>query len=338
MDEQHFIIIGNGPAGNQAALTLRNKAPDARITLISRHSGGCYRPQLLPHFISGKIEAESLFVFSPSSYKEKNIKLYNGQEVVSINLNKREIVMEHKEVLHFDGLIIATGGIPRIPDQVTHARDIMLTLKTPDDAKVWIKKLAKTGSVLIIGGDLTSFALTKTLIEMEKKVYFVLNEEAFWPLKFDPSLSEEATKKLTQKGVHVLQHIDPDSISKMSGGPIEVDTGDKKIRVGLVGAFFGLVPDIAFASKSGLKIDRGILVDEYLNTGFEGVYATGDCAQVYHPELQDYWVSIGHDNAVKLGRISALNLAGEKLRAEIARESIFESQGVNANTAWWTKF
>ena len=338
MGEKHFIIIGNGPAGNEAARTLRNSAPDAQVTLISRHSGGCYRPQLLPHFISGKIEAESLFVFSPSTYKEKDIKLRSGQEVMRLNLDKREIEMKRKEVLHFDGLIIATGGTPRIPDQMTHARDFMRTLKTPDDAKVWIEKLSKTNSVLIIGGDLTSFALTKTLIEMEKKVYFVLNKEAFWPLKFNSSLSEAATKKLTQAGVHVLEHFDPDSMSKMSGGPVEVNTGDKKIRVGLVGAFFGLVPDIEFASQSGLKIDRGILVDEYLNTGFEGVYATGDCAQVYHPEIKDYWVSIGHDNAVKLGRISALNLAGEKVRTEIARESIFESQGVKANTAWWTKF
>jgi len=338
MDGQHFIIIGNGPAGNQAARTLRDKAPDARITLISRHAGGCYRPQLLPHFISGKIEAEGLFVFSPSSYKEKNIKLRSGREVVSIDLNQHEIEMAHKEVLHFDGLIIATGGIPRIPDQVTHARDLMLTLKTPDDAKVWIKELAKTSSVLIIGGDLTSFALTKTLIEMEKKVYFVLNEEAFWPLKFDTSLSEEVSKKLMQRGVHVLEGIDPNSIARMSGGPVQVDTGDRKIRVGLVGAFFGLVPDIEFTSQSGLKSDRGILVDEYLNTGFEGVYATGDCAQVYDPELQDYWISVGHDNAVKLGRIAALNMAGEKVRMEIARESIFESHGVKANTAWWTTF
>jgi NAD(P)H-nitrite reductase large subunit len=338
MDTQHFIIIGNGPAGNQAALTLRNKAPEARITLISRHPGGCYRPHLLPHFISGKIEAEELYVFSPSSYKDKNIKLRSGQEVVAINLEKREIALEHKEVLPFDGLIIATGGNPRIPEHLTGFRDLMLTLKTLEDAKVWIKELSQTGSVLIIGGDLTSFAFTKTLISMGKKVYFALNEDAFWPLKFDNTLSEEAAYKLTQKGVQVLKHTQFDNMTGMSGGPVEVDTGKEKIRVGLIGAFFGLIPDIRFASKSGFKIDRGILVDEYLNTGFEGVYATGDCAQVYHPELQDYWVSIGHDNGVKLGRIAALNLAGEKIQADIAKESIFEVQGAKVNTSWWTEF
>ena len=101
MTEQHFVVIGNGPAGNQAALTLRNKAPDARITLISRHQGGCYRPHLLPHLVSGKIEEESRYVFSPSSYKDKGIKLRSGQQVVAINMERREIVLDHKEDIPF---------------------------------------------------------------------------------------------------------------------------------------------------------------------------------------------------------------------------------------------
>jgi NADPH-dependent 2,4-dienoyl-CoA reductase/sulfur reductase-like enzyme len=79
-------------------------------------------------------------------------------------------------------------------------------------------------------------------------------------------------------------------------------------------------------------------VDEYLNTGFEGVYATGDCAQIYHPAIQDYWVSIGHDNAVSLGRTAALNLLGGKVEAKVAKESIFEVHGIKVNTSWWAEF
>jgi NADPH-dependent 2,4-dienoyl-CoA reductase/sulfur reductase-like enzyme len=79
-------------------------------------------------------------------------------------------------------------------------------------------------------------------------------------------------------------------------------------------------------------------VDEYLNCGFEGVYATGDCAQIFHPEINDYWVSIGHDNAKFLGKVAALNLLGGKIEVDIARESIFEVQGIKVNTSWWTEF
>jgi NADPH-dependent 2,4-dienoyl-CoA reductase/sulfur reductase-like enzyme len=113
---------------------------------------------------------------------------------------------------------------------------------------------------------------------------------------------------------------------------------DQKIEVSMIGAFFGLVPDIRFLARSGLTIDRGVLVDEYLNAGFEGIYATGDCAQIYHPQIRDYWVSIGHENAVALGRTAALNLAGGKVRADVDMESIYDVKGIKVNTSWWAEF
>jgi NADPH-dependent 2,4-dienoyl-CoA reductase/sulfur reductase-like enzyme len=79
-------------------------------------------------------------------------------------------------------------------------------------------------------------------------------------------------------------------------------------------------------------------VDEYLHTGYEGVCATGDCAQIFHRSIRDYWTSIGHDNAVSLGRTAALNLVGGKIKAAVAKESIFEVQGIKVNTSWWMEF
>ena len=93
-----------------------------------------------------------------------------------------------------------------------------------------------------------------------------------------------------------------------------------------------------FLAGSGLRIERGILVDEYLQTAFEGVYAAGDCAQVYHPELRDYWVSVGFGNAKNLGRVAGLNLIGGKIQAQAAPRSIFQMEGISMNTSWWTKF
>ncbi len=338
MARPHFVVIGNGPAGNQAALTLRDEAPEARITVVSRHRGGCYRPDMLPHLIAGEISEEALTVFSPGSYQEKDIKLRKGQAVADINLSKRELVLDHREVLSFDGLILAVGGKPRIPERLSVFEDLMITLKTLNDARIWIQKLRKSESIMMIGGDLTSLALTKQLIRMGKKVYFALDENAFWPLRLKESLREEVANKLTRKGVSVLKNVHLKGMNLLSDGSINVETEEAAICVGLIGAFFGLVPDIRFAVKSGLRIDRGILVDEYLHTGYDGVYATGDCAQIYHPDIRDYWVSIGHENAVVLGRLAARNLTGARERAEVAAESIFNIQGLNVNTSWWTEF
>jgi NAD(P)H-nitrite reductase large subunit len=190
----------------------------------------------------------------------------------------------------------------------------------------------------MIGGDLTSLALTKALLHLKKKVYFLLNEDAFWPVRWSETLFEQVTRKLEGRGVEVLAHGKISRMARVSRYAYQVAIDDQEMEVGIIGAFFGLVPDIGFLARSGLHIDRGVLVDEYLNTGFEGVYATGDCAQIYHPELRDYWVSIGHDNAFALGRIAAVNLLGGKVEARVDAESVFEVQDVKVNTSWWTEF
>jgi NADPH-dependent 2,4-dienoyl-CoA reductase/sulfur reductase-like enzyme len=214
----------------------------------------------------------------------------------------------------------------------------MLPLKTVENAKVWLEKLSKADKVLVIGGDRTSFAFTKAILSVGKKVYFALTEDAFWPLRLNNTLLEEVARNLTEKGVEVLKHSRLKGVSRHPDGTIEAQVENRNIRVGLIGAFFGLIPDIRFVAQSGLRIDRGILVDEFLNTGFKDIFATGDCAQVYHPDIRDYWVSIGHDNAVDLGRIAAMNLAGGMVQAEVAKESIFELGGIKVNTSWWTDY
>ena len=75
MSDKHYVVIGNGPAGTQAALTLREKAPGARVTIITKGRESCYSPHLLPGFIAGKVKEEDLFVYPYEFYKERGIKL-----------------------------------------------------------------------------------------------------------------------------------------------------------------------------------------------------------------------------------------------------------------------
>ncbi len=337
MAAKHYVIIGTGPAGNQAALTLRQKDPHSRITLIGREEHRCYKPHLLPQLIAGQVELEELYLQPFSHYAEQDIKLRLSQAVVGLDPERRRLALAHKEVIGYDGLIIAVGGRPRIPEPLDVFADVMLTLKTIGDAQRWQGLLPSVESVLIIGGDLTSLALCKALLALGKKVSFLLTQEAFWPLRYLEEVWGQAAERLSAAGVEVLDgrlrsivRRDPDTLEVM------LDSGCH--RAGLVGAFFGLVPDVRFLAGSGLMIERGILVDEHLCAGFPGVYATGDCAQVYSPQLRDYWVSIGYANAVNLGRIAAANLAGSLEEVTVPPESIFEDQGVKANTSWWAEF
>jgi NADPH-dependent 2,4-dienoyl-CoA reductase/sulfur reductase-like enzyme len=338
MTVPHYVIIGNGPAANQAAATLRAGTDDARVSMLSREPVGFYRPDLLPKFVADEIAEDDLYVAPSSSYKSRGIKLRLGQRVTSVRLKQNEVLLDHKERVGFDGLIIAVGGKPRIPEPLRAYRDLMLTLKTLQNARAWRDKLARVDAVLIIGGDLTALSFTKALLAMGKKVSFVVDDDCFWPVRLTPAIREAAVDKLRRRGVEVLASTKVKSLSRVSDDRIKVETDAGSFEAGAVGAFFGLVPDVGFLIGSGLDIERGILVDEYLKTPFENVFAAGDCAQVYHPELRDYWVSIGYRNAKNLGEIAALNLLGGRVEAKAAPESIFRVEGIDVNTSWWTEF
>ena len=338
MSQGHCVIIGNGPAANEAALTLREKAPDLKVTMIGREVVRYYKPHLLPDYIAGRLTEQDLYVNPLNFYRERGINLRLGQEAVGVDCQRREVLLDHKERVRFDGLIIAVGGKPRIPESLVPFSRFMLTLKTLADAREWVERLSRVKSVLIVGGDLTSLAVTKALISMGKKVSFILCQDAFWPVRVDDEIRRQVAAGLVNRGVKVLACRVLRGITRAGDRLMEVQTDDGSLTIGLVGAFYGLVPDVKFLTRSGLDIERGILVDEHLRTCFGDVYAAGDCAQVYHPGLKDYWVSIGYGNATYLGRIAALNLIGGRVPAEVAPESVFKVDGINANVSWWLEF
>ncbi len=338
MSAERFVIIGNGPAANEAAKVLLDQSPGSRITIFGKEPARYYKPHLLPDLIAGRIGSDKIYAITDTFSTDRAIQVRLGQKVAHVDFNKRHIILEHKEIVSFDGLIIATGGRPRIPETLEAFQDILLTLKTTLDAQLWIEKLARVESALIIGGDLTSLSLTRALISLGKRVSFIINEDSFWPLPFNEKLHTEIHSRLCDKGVNVVSSRKIKRLAQLSEDLIEVETECEKFQVGVVGAFFGLVPDISFLARSGLDLDRGILVDENLRTRFANVYAAGDCAQVYNPLIRDYWVSIGYDNARTLGRIAALNLLGGMITAQTAPESIFSLNGVRVNTSWWMEF
>ena len=337
MATKRYVIIGNGPAGQEAAFTLRKAAPDARISVIGKEAYRCYQPNLLPQFVTGQCGLSDLYLKPLEAYQLENIRLRLGQEVTRVDLTSKELLLAHNETVKFDGLILAVGGKARIPERYQIFSDLFFTLKTIQDAQRWQSRLEDVNDILLIGGDLTSLGMAKALLKINKKVSMVFTEDAFWPNRDTDEVAGLILEKLSAAGVQCIPG-QLRSIIRYESKHYEVVTDQGSTEVGLVGAFFGLRPDVSFLAGSGLVIERGILVDEYLGAGVEGIYATGDCAQVYSPELKDYWVSIGYKNALNLGRIAALNLAGGHEQVKTDPESIFSDQGVQVNTSWWAEF
>jgi len=338
MAREHCVIIGNGPAANAAASGLRQETADLAVTIIGEESFPHYRPHLLPDYVAGKLKQEDLYVTPTSYYESCDIKVRLGQKVAEVDFGRRELILSHKEIVPFDALIIACGARQRIPETLQIFQDLFLTLKTPHDAAKWKERLKSTDSVLIVGGDLTSLSFAKALASIGKDVLFLLEEESFWPIPLSNDVADQVRHRLTEKSIKVVEGSCIKRLAQRSHDLIAVETDSDSCRAGVVGGFFGLTPNVRFLVRSGLDIERGILVDEFLRTRFDLVYAVGDCAQVYHPQLRDYWVSIGHKNAVEQGRVAARNLLGGVCAMEITPASIFFAEGIMINTSWWMEF
>ncbi len=260
MAERHYVIIGNGPAGYYAALTLRQKAPFARITIVSKTWESCYSPHKLPALIAGKIGEKDLYISSFESYQANNIKLRCCQAVVELNLENREIILEHKEVIRFDGCIIAVGGMPHIPEPFLAFKDDLVTLKSLEDARTWLARLSDVDSVLLLGGGITALPILKTLHHLDIKTMFMLDQHGVRSFsRCAPASEADVKKRLDGLGVKILEYSKIQDIVAQSNGSCVVHFADFSVDVDMIGAFFGLVPNVSFLSGSGLRIDQGNL-------------------------------------------------------------------------------
>ena len=331
----HFVIIGNGPAGNQAAVTLREKDPRAKITIISDENIPFYYKPKLTEYIAGHIEEEALVARPHDFYKERDIRLRLGQSVQRIDTEKKRILLSHMEDIHYTHLLIASGARERLLPAMESYADYLHFITSFKGVMDFRDKIQQGDSFFIIGGDLVGFKFLKMLRSMSKKVTLLIYPHAFWPFTLSEDMLSIIVSQLKKTGADILARDDTDSIIPRNNKYLVTTRRGREIPVDMVFSFNGLIPSIEFAKGSGLDMDRGILVNEYLQTNVEGVYACGSCAQIFNPDINAYTTSLGWPNAEVQGNVAAANLLGAAQKIENVGRKYFDLEGVKIKTTWW---
>jgi nitrite reductase (NADH) large subunit len=334
----HYVIIGNGPAGNSAADQLRERDSDARVTIISDEAFSFYYRYKLPDFIAGRISEESLKARPYTVYKEKNIRLRLGQRVERIDPDEKMLYLKHMEKVGYTKLILATGGSPRVPPSLIRFTDFFTFMTNYNDAVSIQPALTKAKEIIVLGGDLISLKFIKTLQNMNKKIHFLLSRNCFWPIDLTAKMADRISTSLKKKKIDALVD-DPIAAITRQKNKLVLETGDgRKIQADMICSFLGLKPNIDFIVGSGIDTEKGVLVNEHLQTNYPDIYACGDCAQIYNPKLKDYWISVGRENAAHQGETAALCLLGaHKVIKPVARHRL-NVEGIRVNTSWWKQF
>jgi NADPH-dependent 2,4-dienoyl-CoA reductase/sulfur reductase-like enzyme len=306
-----YIIIGTGIAGFSAAQTLRSLDPAADIKLIGDDPHGFYSRPGLAYYLSGEIPEKQLFPFMKHgrlTLEVNHIKTH----VTRIDPGSQVIETDPAGSFGYDRLLLATGA-HSVPFDIPGV-DLkgVVTLDDLEDTRSILSLLHHTRTAVVVGGGVLAIELVEGMLEQGKKVHYLLRGDWFWSNIFLEAESRMIERNLEEEGVSLHHRTEIAEILGKRGKVVGVrTTTGKLIRCEMVGIGIGVKPQVSLAQQAGLQIDRGILVNEYLQTSDPHIYAAGDVAQIYDPlsgrsVTDNLWYP-----GRKQGRTAALNMAGQ---------------------------
>ena len=269
------IIIGGGAAGASCATRLRRLNENAEIIILERTSEVSIANCGLPYYISDVIpNRDSILVSTPQKFKSWfNIDVRLETEVIEINKEEKFVITSSNEKLSYDYLVLANGASPIVPNFAGLNKDktfVVRTLNDADKIKSYIKN-NPVKKVAVIGGGFIGIEIAENLIEMGLDTTLIeLNNQILAPVDFE--IAKIAQDKMIKKGVNLLLS---DGVQKFSENQIILNSNNV-IDYDLCILAIGVKPESDLARKAGLETNRGIVVDEYLKTSNEFIYAAGD--------------------------------------------------------------
>ena len=269
------IIIGGGAAGASCATRLRRLNEDAEIIILERTNEVSIANCGLPYYISDVIpNRDDILVSTPQKFKSWfNIDVLLNTEVVEINKEEKFVITSYNEKLSYDYLVLANGASPIIPNFEGLNKDKTFVVRTLNDADK-IKNYIKNNSVkkvAVIGGGFIGIEIAENLIELGLNTTLIeLNNQILAPVDFE--IAKIAQDEMIKKGVNLILS---DGVQKFSENQIILNSNNA-IDYDLCILAIGVKPETDLARKAGLETNRGIIVDEYLKTSNEFIYAAGD--------------------------------------------------------------
>ena len=303
------VILGNGPAGVIAAETIRQRAPNDQIVLIGSEDAPPYSRMAIPYLLMGNIDESGTYLRKdPKHFEKLKIDLVQGK-ASSIEVASKKIVVEGKPI-PFDKLLIATGSTPIRPPIPGIDLPGVHTCWTLEDARS-IAKLAKPGSrVLQMGAGFIGCIILEALATQKVDLTVVEMGDRMVPRMMTATAGGLIKSWVQKKGVQVYTDTKVQEITSAGSGLSVKLSNGVAIEVDLVISATGVRPNIDFLSSSGLEIDRGILVNECMQTTEADIYAAGDVTESIDFSTGVRIVNAIQPNAAEQARIAAINMTG----------------------------
>ena len=307
-DENMYVIIGNGPAGYYAADTIRKNDEEASIHIISEDKLLTYfRPQL-SKFIGFPID-ESKFLLSPESwYKEKNIKVTLNTKVKKINPAQKLILLGDGTIVSYKKLILANGSHAFVPPVPGNDKDNVFSLKSVSDAEAIKKQIPESKNAVVIGGGLLGLEAAWSLLNAGLNVTVLDRSGGLLSKQLDEEGAKIFSGLVDKSGVKVILNATTEEIlgdKKVTGVRL---AGGQVVEADLVLFSSGVRPNKELAELSGIEVDKGVKVDDRMQTSAADVYACGDVAE-FSGKVYGNWPA-----AMSMGKVAGANAFGTEMQ------------------------
>ena len=276
---KHVVIIGNGISGITCARYIR-KMGDYNITVISSESKYFYSRTALMYIYMGHMKQEHTQPYEPYFWEKNRIDLLQ-EHVASINPNNNTISLGNNQTLNYDYLVIATGSKSNKfgwPGQDLKGVQGLYNLQDLQGMETYTAGIKRA---VVVGGGLIGIETVEMLLSRNIAVTYLVREQSFWRGILPAEESEMVNKLFKLHHVDIQFSIELKEIRDDGNGRVSsiLTSKDEVINCGFVALTVGVSPNIDFVKNSGIKTDRGVLIDDHFRTNYPNIFSAGDCAQ-----------------------------------------------------------
>jgi 3-phenylpropionate/trans-cinnamate dioxygenase ferredoxin reductase subunit len=276
------VIVGGGAAGLYAALTSRQCWPEKSVTLIEAEDEVGYYRTLLPLFMTGEIKEDKLFFWQRG--EDHPFYVRSGTKVGFLDRANQTLHLEDQEKLHYERLVLAPGGYPRIPNMCADkpCRGIfpVRDLTTARDIRKWIPRHKK---ILVLGAGFVGLKTAVSLGIAGFPVILVEKEDHLLPEALTREAARPVQDHLHRMGINVVLGNVLEDIHAEKRALKSVKVGRRWLQCDTLLVAIGSAPNVAFLEGSGLLEDAELVVSPTLQTRDERIYAAGDAVKISIP-------------------------------------------------------
>lgn len=307
------VIIGTGVAGMAAIEAIRSVDAAGEIVLVGDDPYGFYSRPGLAYYLTGELHDKALFPRTADDLRTLNIRYVKGRATRILRAD-HSLELEGGARISYDRLLIAVGAQALPLDVIGADLNGVLKLDHMSDAKLILKNARRGKTAVVVGGGITALELVEGLRSRGMHVHYLLRGDRYWSNVLDEHESQIIEHRLQEEGVTLHRHSEITEVLGSRGKvyAVRLQNG-QALKCDLVAYAIGIRPRVELAKQAELSVDRGILVNEYLQTNDPDIFAAGDVAQVYDPLsgrsiLDSLW-----GPARQQGFTAGLNMAGKMM-------------------------